>query len=102
MFCLELVSKVSAMASAPVPARHRSKWSLDFATRGSASAPASNTSPPGYSSSMNAVLNMEGGRGPAANSADLRVKRSWDIALGPIKQVPMNLFMMYMSGTFVF
>ena len=29
---------------------------------------------------------------------NLRTKRSWDLALGPLKQVPMNLFMMYMSG----
>lgn len=25
-------------------------------------------------------------------------KKSWDIALAPIKQVPMNLFIMYMAG----
>lgn len=25
-------------------------------------------------------------------------KKSWDIALGPFKQVPMNLFIMYMAG----
>ena len=29
---------------------------------------------------------------------NLRIKRSWDVALGPLKQVPMNLFIMYMSG----
>lgn len=28
----------------------------------------------------------------------LIVKRSWDIALGPLKQIPMNLFIMYMAG----
>uniref|UniRef100_A0AAZ3PUZ7 ER membrane protein complex subunit 4 n=1 Tax=Oncorhynchus tshawytscha TaxID=74940 RepID=A0AAZ3PUZ7_ONCTS len=25
-------------------------------------------------------------------------KRCWDVALGPLKQLPMNLFIMYMSG----
>ena len=25
-------------------------------------------------------------------------QRSWDIALGPIKQIPMNLFIMWMAG----
>ncbi|XP_029437624.1 ER membrane protein complex subunit 4 isoform X2 [Rhinatrema bivittatum] len=25
-------------------------------------------------------------------------KRCWDIALGPLKQIPMNLFIMYMAG----
>lgn len=26
------------------------------------------------------------------------IKKSWDLALGPLKQVPMNLFIMYMAG----
>ncbi|XP_041376017.1 ER membrane protein complex subunit 4-like [Gigantopelta aegis] len=36
----------------------------------------------------------------AQDGADqnLIVKRSWDIALGPIKQVPMNMFIMWMAG----
>jgi len=25
-------------------------------------------------------------------------KKSWDMALGPLKQIPMNLFIMYMAG----
>ena len=29
---------------------------------------------------------------------NLKIKRSWDLALGPFKQVPMNLFIMWMSG----
>ncbi len=28
----------------------------------------------------------------------LMSKRSWDIALGPIRQIPMNLFIMWMTG----
>ncbi|VDN95899.1 unnamed protein product [Rodentolepis nana] len=28
----------------------------------------------------------------------LKVKRSWDIALGPLRQLPMNLFFMWMTG----
>ncbi|VDD79740.1 unnamed protein product [Mesocestoides corti] len=28
----------------------------------------------------------------------LKVKRSWDIALAPLRQVPMNLFIMWMTG----
>ncbi|XP_022649133.1 ER membrane protein complex subunit 4-like [Varroa jacobsoni] len=32
------------------------------------------------------------------NESTLIVKRSWDIALGPLKQIPMNLFIMYMAG----
>ncbi|KAG0424248.1 hypothetical protein HPB47_000043, partial [Ixodes persulcatus] len=51
-------------------------------------------SPPGYSSSL--------GQGHAEASreteANLIVKKSWDVALAPWKQVPMNLFIMYMAG----
>lgn len=28
----------------------------------------------------------------------LYIQRCWDVALGPLKQIPMNLFIMYMSG----
>lgn len=28
----------------------------------------------------------------------LDAQRCWDVALGPLKQIPMNLFIMYMSG----
>nr|CAD7452284.1 unnamed protein product [Timema tahoe] len=28
----------------------------------------------------------------------LIIKKSWELALGPLKQVPMNLFIMYMAG----
>lgn len=28
----------------------------------------------------------------------LQVKRSWDIALGPMRQLPMNMFVMWMTG----
>jgi hypothetical protein len=30
--------------------------------------------------------------------SNLAVKKYWDVALGPLKQLPMNLFIMYMSG----
>jgi len=51
--------------------------------------------PPGYNTST-ALVHAD-----AAREADpnLRIKRCWDLALGPFKQVPMNLFMMYMSGS---
>ncbi|CUT99223.1 transmembrane protein 85 [Echinococcus multilocularis] len=28
----------------------------------------------------------------------LKIKRSWDVALGPLRQIPMNLFIMWMTG----
>lgn len=33
------------------------------------------------------------------DSNHLIIKKSWDLALGPLKQVPMNLFIMYMAGS---
>lgn len=54
------------------------------------------TSPPGY--------NLAVGQSHTEVAKDndqnhLIIKKSWEIALGPIKQVPMNLFIMYMSGS---
>jgi len=69
------------------------RWSLDFTTqqRGRGDTLAS---PPGFTSSVT--------HHHTETSRDidpgLIVKRSWDFALGPIKQVPMNLFLMYMAG----
>lgn len=28
----------------------------------------------------------------------LKVKKAWEVALGPVKSLPMTVFMMYMSG----
>ena len=75
------------------PLRNRSRWSLDF-TKSSRAGGSDMPSPPGFSASINA-LHAEASR---QSDPSLRDKRSWDLALGPIKQVPMNLFMMYMSG----
>ncbi|XP_066920449.1 ER membrane protein complex subunit 4-like [Clytia hemisphaerica] len=77
----------------------RSKWAVDF------------NSPPkgaplklkskdtlesvGFSESRANVAQT----GKETADAKLISKRSWNIALGPIKQVPMNLFIMYMSGS---
>lgn len=51
--------------------------------------------PPAYSTSMSS------GHTEIAKNSDtshLIMKKSWDLALGPLKQVPMNLFIMYMAG----
>ena len=46
-------------------------------------------------------MHPEAGRA-GDNNATLRAKRSWDTALAPIKQAPMNLFIMYMSGNTIY
>lgn len=70
------------------------KWSLDF-TRNKYEKATDNVSPPGYSQ-------LAGQNGTEltkdSDSSRLIIKKSWDLALGPLKQVPMNLFIMYMAG----
>ena len=66
------------------PPRNRGRWSLDFTKGGRNSASSSDLpSPPGYSASINS-LHAEAAR---TTDASLRAKRSWDLALGPFKQV---------------
>lgn len=51
-------------------------------------------SPPGYNPNIKhsqAEVNPE-------RDMKLIIQRSWDIAMAPLKQVPMNLFIMYMAG----
>lgn len=52
-------------------------------------------SPPGYST-FNVGLNTEVSK--KTDVSRLITKKSWDLALAPLKQVPMNLFIMYMAG----
>jgi len=73
--------------------RIKSRWQLDFGGRPGHGLEL--VSPPGYSASASAVSREEISREADPN---LRIKRSWDLALGPFKQVPMNLFIMWMSG----
>lgn len=75
------------------PSRHRSKWSLDFTTKSGRSN--QDLPPPVGYSSKHAELHVEAARSVDPN---LKLKRTWDVALGPMKQLPMNLFLMYMSG----
>ncbi|XP_050527488.1 ER membrane protein complex subunit 4 isoform X2 [Daktulosphaira vitifoliae] len=54
-----------------------------------------NVNPPGYSQSVG-LNGTELSKDSESNR--LIMKKSWDLALGPLKQVPMNLFIMYMAG----
>lgn len=53
-------------------------------------------SPPGYSPSV-VQVHTESSR--ESDTSHLLNKKSWEVALGPLKQVPMNLFIMYMTGS---
>lgn len=53
-------------------------------------------SPPGYTSAVALFNAADSIRESDPNH--LIIKKSWDLAIGPLKQVPMNLFIMYMAG----
>ena len=93
----------SAAGAQQTPTRHRSRWALDFNTPTSGSRGGGDVAaaPPGYSSANQRVMHPDAGRA-GDNNAILRMKRSWDTALAPIKQASMNLLIMYMSGNTIF
>ncbi|CAH0603043.1 unnamed protein product [Chrysodeixis includens] len=70
------------------------KWALDFNQKNRTTT-TELPSPPGYSASANASY-TESSKDTDSNL--LLIKKLWDVALGPLKQVPMNLFIMYMAG----
>lgn len=84
---------MSSTASTKV-SHKRHKWCFAFAAKTKLEKQGELPAPPGYSSSLGQV-HAEASRETDAN---LIVKKSWDIALAPLKQVPMNLFIMYMAG----
>lgn len=71
----------------------RHTWALDFTSR-SKSDRTELPLPPGYNASVGQVQ----AETSKETDPNLIVKKSWDVALGPLKQVPMNLFIMYMAG----
>lgn len=72
----------------------RNKWSVDFTTpsKNALQKPRTDIRPAGYTDQKSTLSTKQ------SMDSKLISKRSWNIALGPIKQVPMNLFIMYMSG----
>ena len=75
--------------------RVRSRWQLDFSSKSGHGPGVELVSPPGYTAGQGSMGHSEISREADPN---LKIKRSWDVALGPFKQVPMNLFIMWMSG----
>ncbi|KAG5677925.1 hypothetical protein PVAND_007640 [Polypedilum vanderplanki] len=67
------------------------KWSLEFNTKSRNDLPI----PPGFNLSA-AQSHSEVAKDQDQNQ--LIMKKSWDMALGPIKGIPMNLLIMYMAG----
>ncbi|CAL1537753.1 unnamed protein product [Lymnaea stagnalis] len=80
--------------------KRRNKWAIEFVQsnrgRGERALVASTEnlpSPVGFEN-LSTVAER-----PREADPGLINKRSWDIALGPIKQVPMNMFIMWMAGS---
>ncbi|XP_033117205.1 ER membrane protein complex subunit 4-like isoform X1 [Anneissia japonica] len=69
----------------------RHKWTIDFNTKHTRELEA----PVGFTSSSR---NLDVTSQDNDNNSNLVDKKCWDIALAPLKQIPMNLFIMYMSG----
>ncbi|KAG8531565.1 uncharacterized protein KY384_003195 [Bacidia gigantensis] len=81
------------------------QWVLDLQSpprrKGKNAATFSN--PPGYSETAvgkrSASSKVAPRKVPSTEETDaLKVKKSWEVALAPAKQLPMNAIMMYMSG----
>ncbi|CAO3597103.1 unnamed protein product [Absidia cylindrospora] len=76
-----------------------STWTIDYASiKTSAKKP---TNPVGFEQSALQSRNGMKSARPAAqdhNNVELKIKRAWDVAMGPAKSIPMNAIMIYMSG----
>ena len=70
------------------------KWALDVSVkRERAELP----SPPGYVTDRVAAVSNDNQQTDEGH-VNVVDKRSWDTALGPLKSLPMNVFIMYMAG----
>ncbi|KAL4911798.1 hypothetical protein BDW62DRAFT_42356 [Aspergillus aurantiobrunneus] len=92
----------SSQALPPLP---RPKWAVDL--HSPMPRPSGSTSsipdPPGFSRKTGGKGRSEKSTAPLAPSKPaetdtLKLKKAWEIALAPSKQIPMNAIMMYMSG----
>ncbi|XP_030752356.1 ER membrane protein complex subunit 4 [Sitophilus oryzae] len=72
----------------------RQKWSLENVKSNRVVTEAL-ASPPAYSNSFVTSSNEVSKK---TDVSRLITKKSWDLALAPLKQVPMNLFISYMAG----
>ncbi|KAG0174359.1 hypothetical protein DFQ28_006658 [Apophysomyces sp. BC1034] len=80
-----------------------SKWSVDYASINAAAKPKL-PSPVAFESS--ALQNSKAGSKSTRqatthdehNDVALKIKRAWDVAMSPAKNIPMNAIMIYMSG----
>ncbi|XP_039267898.1 ER membrane protein complex subunit 4-like [Styela clava] len=79
-----------------VAKRRHGKWNIDMTLRKGERQQQELPSPPGYGSDRHQA--KETVRGGGGTDQALIDKKGWDVALAPIKSLPMNVFLMYMSG----
>lgn len=84
------------------PTNLMNKWKIDLTVGGSKISTRhieTNINPPGYESNFTLTASQnEGQNKNDSQQQHLLSKRAWDMALGPVKSLPMNMFMMYMAG----
>ncbi|CAO3608408.1 unnamed protein product [Mucor fragilis] len=79
-----------------------SNWFVDYASLNTANS-TKVANPVGYEPSTlqkytkNERSNRQGNQDN--NQVAIKMKRAWDVAMGPAKSIPMNAIMIYMSGT---
>ncbi|CAB3410092.1 unnamed protein product [Caenorhabditis bovis] len=76
------------------------QWKLDYShSSKSCRTSEPNFNPPGfYSSATSSIQHSIEAEKAGDQHEHLAKKRAWDMAIGPIKSLPMNMFMMYMAG----
>merc|ERR1712136_426646 len=85
--------KMAATTTANRNIPKKFKWSIDLSNRNRTTSEL--PVPPGYLPSVASAV----AEATRESDTSLLIKRSWDVALQPLKSVPMNLFMMYMVGS---
>ncbi|KAI8638027.1 hypothetical protein BD408DRAFT_423560 [Parasitella parasitica] len=79
-----------------------SNWSVDYASLNTANR-SKVPNPVGYEPStlQKYTKNEKSSRrgNQDSNQVAIKMKRAWDVAMGPAKSIPMNAIMIYMSGT---
>ncbi|KAJ3209301.1 hypothetical protein HDU67_006274 [Dinochytrium kinnereticum] len=82
-----------------------SKYSVDFMSLDQSKTAQKQLDPLGFApftgDSSQKVTQKEKSAEDDANLKTLKLKKAWDVALAPGKSIPMNAFMLYMSGNSV-
>ncbi|KAH7106240.1 endoplasmic reticulum protein [Auriculariales sp. MPI-PUGE-AT-0066] len=55
--------------------------------------------PPGFVKASSSKKDVSAQRDTSTSYTALKERRAWDVAIGPAKQLPMQAFMLYMSGS---